>query len=923
MGELSGVVVFARDPAVAADAREAASTVGRPCAIVGDVAELAALLRERTWSMVVLEHELADARFAAAQLEGASDRTIVWIVREPPASAVPHASAVVVRDVAGRALLEIGRPRVAQVPGAFDRLLGATLLGSSLDDAIDAAAHEIAVAFGVTRCFVSEHGEPPGAPHAEGATFDFEAWNTTTRAFRQSIAAGSTLVLPAAQEPGACDSYLGVPLATPHGNPGFVGLLATGARAFTRDERGKLHALSARLANELRWRAVHDKTADELERIVSGPGLDPLLNVWNRAGLDQVTHYYVSNARRTKQPLAAMAVRVVDLEGVNTRHGMAMGDKLLRRIADAMKPALRGEDLVGRYSGTVIAGVLHGATADDAKRVAERVHATFAERSLETPDGEIVKLDTTIGVSALLDGEDARQLLTRTARATKQAPDHVVAIVSGSTRPSGPFLAVGDSPDILMRATLGGSYRVRHEISRGGMGVVYRADDLALERPVAIKMLRPELAQNEELVQHLRREAALLARVHHPNLVQIYNFGHAHDDCYFVMELVEGESMQQAIERHRAEQTHIPIAELLLVIDQIGRALDALHERGIVHRDVKPANFIRDPFNGRSVLVDVGIAHRFGELSKQAGTPGFMAPEVVQGVPASPRSDVYGLAASLYAMATLAPPWGEGEALEIIMRQCGDPPPRASAVRPELAPMDDLLADALSFDVDKRPRSARQLATAVSRAFGTILPTKTRTRTYGSLRSPEVAGGPRTRGVVFRSVPRALGVRDVDRLREALGLEHGDLVHALDQAAPLGWESSELLVRLLASAPQHLERDATDFAREIARSAVRASFRGFFPASPATMHPDRTLSAIRGIWSRYHTWGQVAPTAVHRTETVVRISDTLKVRELCAWTSELLDSLVVLSGGRDSAVSHDACEIDGAPACTFRVTWQE
>src|ERR1051325_11684270 len=134
-------------------------------------------------------------------------------------------------------------------------------------------------------------------------------------------------------------------------------------------------------------------------------------------------------------------------------------------------------------------------------------------------------------------------------------------------------------------------------------------------------MLRPELAQNEELVKHLRREAALLARVHHPNLVQIFNFGHADGDTYFVMELVEGESLQQAIDRCKVENTHMPITELLGVVDQIASALDALHERGTVHRDVKPANLIRDPFTGRSVLVDVGIAHKFGELSsKQAGT---------------------------------------------------------------------------------------------------------------------------------------------------------------------------------------------------------------------------------------------------------------------------------------------------------------
>src|SRR6185295_20401004 len=97
--------------------------------------------------------------------------------------------------------------------------------------------------------------------------------------------------------------------------------------------------------------------------------------------------------------------------------------------------------------------------------------------------------------------------------------------------------------------------RLLHEISQGGMGVVYRAEDLALERPVAIKRLKPELADDAVLVEQLRGEAALLARLQHPNLVSVYSFAHGERDAYIVMELVKGEAMVQAIERHRLEQT--------------------------------------------------------------------------------------------------------------------------------------------------------------------------------------------------------------------------------------------------------------------------------------------------------------------------------------------------------------------------------
>src|SRR5690606_37342148 len=101
-----------------------------------------------------------------------------------------------------------------------------------------------------------------------------------------------------------------------------------------------------------------------------------------------------------------------------------------------------------------------------------------------------------------------------------------------------------------------------------------------LERPVAIKMLRPDLAEDPELVERFRIEASMLAHIQHPNLVQIYSFGHTGGDSYFVMELVEGESLEQAFERHHAEGTAMPLAELPQVITQIASALDALHERG-------------------------------------------------------------------------------------------------------------------------------------------------------------------------------------------------------------------------------------------------------------------------------------------------------------------------------------------------------
>ena len=199
---------------------------------------------------------------------------------------------------------------------------------------------------------------------------------------------------------------------------------------------------------------------------------------------------------------------------------------------------------------------------------------------------------------------------------------------------------------------------------------------------------------------------------------------------------------------------------------------------------------------------------------------------------------------------------------------------------------------------------------------------KRETRWVGNTVMPSrLTATPRTRGVVFRSVTRALGVRGGERLRDRISNEHAEVVRALNESAPLEWLPTELLTRLLAIAPCHVDRDAGSLARDIARATVRASFRRFFPASVATLIPERTLSAIRTVWSRYHTWGTVSSMPVQATENVVRITGTLRDPALCAWASGMLEQLVTLSGGSAPLVEHRECEARGYNACMFHVTW--
>jgi len=885
-----------------------------------DADELLGVIRARRPSAVVIDQRHAAASETLRQIDGLSqrERPLTIVVVDQPREATPNARVVVQRAAVEHALVFLDRAVTIDIhrPVAIDRILGVSILDGPLDQALEAAAERISAAFGVDRCVISVRGDSIGGAASGAQTWDSLAWSRTSDHCRAAALAGTTYLAAAPEGEAGCESYLAVPLAH-----GFLGLVSARARMFPRDHLATLHAIAARITNELGWRAAHQRTTEELERRLSSPGLDTLLAIWNRLATAQLAAMQVSAARRANLPLVALVIDLVGLARINARYGLELGDSLLRRAGDAIRITVRAEDIVGRWSGDEIAVLLPATSLEGAQRVAERFHTAFAQRPLELANGETLPIEATIGVALLQPTEDADAFVARAAWAAKRA-ETATAVARASTGP------VPRASDADLRAelspSLGGAYRLLHEISRGGMGVVYRAEDLALERPVAIKMLRPDLAEDASFVEGLRKEAAILARLQHPNLVQIFNFGQSGGDSYFVMELVEGEGLQQALSRHRLEATTMPLGELLTAIEQIASALDMLHERGVIHRDVKPANIIRDPFRNRSVLVDVGIARRYGQFVEGAGTPGYCAPEVIAGGEATARADVYGLAATAYTLLTLQPPFGEDEG--VLGRQIEDTPvPPPSSWRAELEPVDEVLVSALDRDPQRRPASAGALAKALRTALvGLLGPVGADgSRWVGQTVMPRNArAAATTRGVVFRSVARALGVREGERLRDALGGTRPELARALSDAAPLAWLPTQLLRDLLELAPSHVDRETSTFARDIARATVRSSFRRFFPASAATLVPESTLSAIRSVWGRYHSWGTVSSMPVRSAETVVQIAGTPGDPELCAWTGGMLEQLVILSGGRSPIVDHEACETRGDHACLYRVTWQ-
>jgi serine/threonine protein kinase len=257
-------------------------------------------------------------------------------------------------------------------------------------------------------------------------------------------------------------------------------------------------------------------------------------------------------------------------------------------------------------------------------------------------------------------------------------------------------------------------YEIKHELGRGGMATVFMAHDPRFRRDVAVKVLPPQFVDQAQFRARFEREAQLIAALEHPAIVPVYDFGEENGQPYLVMRYMPGGSLAERLEKGR-----IPVAEAAHIIGRLGSALDAVHSKGIIHRDIKPGNVLFDQY-GEAYLSDFGIA-RLTEGTTMLtgdsiiGTPAYMSPEQARGdADIDGRSDIYALGAILYQMLTGALPYEATTPMGVLMKHITEPVPDIRVVRPDLPPTcESVIAGAMAKERDRRFATGSALASAL------------------------------------------------------------------------------------------------------------------------------------------------------------------------------------------------------------------
>ena len=270
-----------------------------------------------------------------------------------------------------------------------------------------------------------------------------------------------------------------------------------------------------------------------------------------------------------------------------------------------------------------------------------------------------------------------------------------------------------------MEGTGFGRYRLIEQIGQGGMGEVWRAHDTDTDRIVAVKLLPPHLAKDDTFVQRFRREAHTAARLDSPHVIPIHYYGEIDGRLYVDMRLIKGRDLQKVL-----ADGPLPPGRAVRIIEQVAEALQAAHEIGLVHRDVKPSNILLDK-NDFAYLIDFGIAFatedtRLTKTGSMIGTLHYLAPERLGTGEVDARADIYALACVLYECLTGRPPFRGESAERLMAAHLSAPPPQPSTARPDVpAPLDEVIATGMAKDPGQRYATTVELASAAHDAITT------------------------------------------------------------------------------------------------------------------------------------------------------------------------------------------------------------
>jgi serine/threonine-protein kinase len=271
--------------------------------------------------------------------------------------------------------------------------------------------------------------------------------------------------------------------------------------------------------------------------------------------------------------------------------------------------------------------------------------------------------------------------------------------------------------------SLAGRYQIEELMGQGGMSAVYKANDPNLKRMVAVKLIHEHLSTDPGFLSRFEEEAAAIAQLRHPNIVQVFDFNNEDDTYYMVMEFIPGETLQEQLKRLNQAGRSIEIEDVVDYMVHICEASDYAHDRGLIHRDIKPANIMLS-VQKQAILMDFGIAKILGGQQHTAtgavvGTAQYMSPEQIKGEQLDRRSDIYSLGVTLFEMVSGHPPYEADSAMTLMMMHVNDPVPDVKQVNPNVSPqLVAVINKALAKSRDDRYQTAGEMAAALKAVLG-------------------------------------------------------------------------------------------------------------------------------------------------------------------------------------------------------------